>query len=160
MDSIHVLFALGLCRVVCPHVCSYGFLEFEKKRSSEVAVHVPRHVKCFIHRSPMPAKESSLCFWALGDLSGCEKNTSSFVDSYRVILMFPIGGCSRKGHPEPFELCWVVISGILAARRIRVHRSWKKTSQQTVARCRNMFNESLVTTIANSYRETVYHRLI
>ena len=102
-----------------------------------MAVRVPRHVTVFYSQtvftdlvSSMPAKESSLCFWALGDLdSDVKKNTSSFVHSYRVFLTLKdprkelsnrnrtvaIGG-SLKGHPEPFKQCWVVISGLLAAR--------------------------------------------
>ena len=156
MDSIQVLFALGLCRVVSPHVCSYGFLEFEKKRSS---------VTCWCTSQDMwsvlftdhPCPPRSLPY-AFGRWVTCQDVKKTHPASLIHRWMFPqrspgtirtvLGGyfgyLGRKENQDRFEKSGCTGHG-------------KKTSQQTVARCRKMFNESLVTTIANSYPKAVKH---
>ena len=140
-----------------------------------MAVRVPRHVTVFYSQtvftdlvSSMPAKESSLCFWALGDLSGCEQKhlqLRSFISCFSNVKGTP----KKRNFQSQSDSCnwWMfpprspgtirtVLGGYFGSlgRKDRFERSGctgqgKQTSQQTVARCWNMFNESSMTIIAN-----------
>lgn len=64
-------FSRFLCRIiVSPDLCSYEFLRVAKeKRLVKWRCTSHDHLIVSFFTDRLPAKESSLCFWALGDLS-------------------------------------------------------------------------------------------